>query len=245
MLVQKDSFILSFRRRSGFDTVTITSEIDSILEDYERVNHVISFFQDERARRRGLEEVGRTNGLGLELGSGPGNFTRMLRPYVKGPLVCLDFSELMLDSSRRALRASDLHRVRGLFEDLPFRSGMFSLTASAYALRDSTEKVRVLKEVRRTQGLGGKTLLVDVGKPSNPVVRGFLTLYMRYLMPFLGGYVAGYSYPNPWVFLYKTFALLPVNRVLLRLMKGIFGRARLKELAFGGLVVATAEKTRS
>ncbi|MBU7004539.1 MAG: cytidylate kinase family protein [Theionarchaea archaeon] len=51
MLVQKDSFILSFRRRSGFDTVTITSEIDSILEDYERVNHVISFFQDERARR--------------------------------------------------------------------------------------------------------------------------------------------------------------------------------------------------
>jgi demethylmenaquinone methyltransferase/2-methoxy-6-polyprenyl-1,4-benzoquinol methylase len=243
MLGQKDSPISPLGRCSGFDTVSITSEIDSILEDYERVNHVISFFQDERARRWGLEEVGRTRGVGLELGSGPGNFTRMLRPYIGGPLVCLDFSEMMLDRSRRALRGSDLHRVRGVFENLPFRSGVFSLTASAYALRDSTEKVRALREVRRTQGRGGKTLLVDVGKPSNPVVRGFFTLYMRYLMPFLGGYVAGYGYPNPWVFLYETFALLPVNSALLGLMQTIFGRARLNELAFGGLVVAIAEKT--
>jgi demethylmenaquinone methyltransferase/2-methoxy-6-polyprenyl-1,4-benzoquinol methylase len=242
MLAQKDSSISPFRRRSGFDTVSITSEIDSILDDYERVNHVISFFQDERARRRGLEEVGRISGVGLELGSGLGNFTRMLRPSVRGPLVCLDYSEKMLDRSRRGLRVSDLHRIRGVFEDLPFRSGVFSLTASAYAMRDSTEKVRALREVRRTQGRGGKTLIIDVGKPSNPVVRGFFTLYMKYVMPFLGGYVAGYGYPNPWVFLYETFALLPINSALLRLMKAIFGRAQLNELAFGGLIVAIAEK---
>jgi ubiquinone/menaquinone biosynthesis C-methylase UbiE len=74
-------------------------------------------------------------------------------------------------------------------------------------------------------------------------VRGFFSLYMRYIMPVIGGLVTGRGYRNPWSLLYKMYRLLPANNSLLAMLTRIVGRAELEELALGGLVVAVAEKS--
>jgi len=220
----------------------VEDALEAIIEVYERVNHVISFLQDDRARLRGLEMAGIQRGVGLELGSGPGNFTTMLRIRLKGFLVCLDYSAEMLSTARAKVGRGGVGFVRATFEALPFRRGTITLAAASYALRDSTDKIRVLTEVNRVLGVGGRFLIVDVGKPDNPLVRGFFSLYMRYGVPILGGLAGGYGYRNPWSTLYKTYALLPTNRRLLEALKGVFDSARLEEHAFGGLIVAVADK---
>ena len=215
--------------------------LESIIEKYERANHVISLFQDDWARRRGLEKAGMCLGTSLELGSGPGNFTSMLRRNVDGALVCLDYSANMLSVARHKLKSGNASFVRGVFEALPFRYGTIELTAAAYALRDSTDKIRALTEVNRALRRGGKLLVIDIGKPNNPLVRGFFSLYMRYVVPILGGISGGYGYRNPWSLLYKTYELLPVNEELQNILRALFGSAFLEEHAFGGLIVALAQ----
>jgi demethylmenaquinone methyltransferase/2-methoxy-6-polyprenyl-1,4-benzoquinol methylase len=226
--------------------VTVWREVEDALEaiirDYERVNHVISLYQDDRARLRGLERMGPQQGVVLELGCGPGNFTRMLRQRVDGFIVCLDYSVRMIPVAIARNGNRDIVFVRGIFEALPFRRNTASFAAAAFALRDSRDKVRTLGEVRQTLREGSKLLVVDIGKPDNDVVRGFFTLFMRFIVPILGGLTAGYGYRNPWSLLHETYQLLPTNRCLLLMLRRILGSSELEELALGCLVIAAAEK---
>lgn len=220
----------------------VEDALEAIIEQYEKANHLISLFQDDRARRRGLELAGSRRGVSLELGSGPGNFTSMLLKQVEGFLLCLDYSIEMLSKVRIKVKGEHVGFVRGVFEALPVRSGTISFAAASYALRDSLDKVRTLKEVNRALVEGGKFLVVDIGKPNNPLTRGLFSLYMRYGVPILGGLAGGYSYRNPWSLLFKTYMLLPVNKELLDNLRTVFGSAELEEVAFGGLIVAIADK---
>ena len=216
--------------------------LEAIVDEYERVNHVISFFQDDKARIRGLETVGPQPGVGLELGSGPGNFTEMLRGFVEGPLICLDYSALMLSLAKNRNESENAGFVRGVFEALPFRGCAISFISAAYALRDTPDKVKALEEIREALGDDGRFLVIDIGKPNNKIVRGVFSLYMRYVVPLLGGLLTRYGYRNPWSVLYKTYEALPVNGELKSLMMRVLGHTELEERAFGGLVVATAAK---
>lgn len=220
----------------------VEDALEAIIRDYERVNHVISLYQDDRARLRGLERVGPPQGVVLELGCGPGNFTRMLRPRADGFIVCLDYSAKMMPVARARNGNVDIGYVQGIFEALPFRRNTASFAAAAFALRDTTDKVRALGEVRQALREEGKLLVVDIGKPDNDIVRGFFTLFMRFIVPILGGLTAGYGYRNPWSLLHETYRLLPTNRGLLLLLRRALGRSELEELALGCLVVAVAEK---
>ena len=220
----------------------VEDALEEIIDEYERVNHLISLFQDDKARWIGLKEAGLHEGVGLELGSGPGNFTQMIQTRLEGFLICVDYSTKMLKAGRVRNRKRNTGFIRGLFESLPIREGILSFTTSAYALRDSIHKERVLREISRTLKIEGVLLVVDIGKPNNPVVRGIFSLYMRHIVPILGGLAAGYGYRNPWSLLYRTYDLLPVNLGLQEMMERTLGHAKLEELAFGGLIVALAEK---
>jgi len=222
----------------------VEDALESIIEDYERVSHVISFFQDDKARRKGLKKAGPQMGVGLELGSGPGNFTPMIREALDGFLVCLDYSDRMLKVGRARNGEHDVGFVRGVFEALPFREGIISFAAGAFALRDTPEKERALEEISFALKEGGGLLVVDIGRPNNWFVRNGLSLYIRFIVPAIGGLMAGYGYRNPWSLLYDTYLSLPVNRDYERMMAEIIGRAELDELSFGGLIAATAVKSK-
>lgn len=231
---------------NGRTSMTIWREVEDTLEeiidDYERVNHVISLYQDDRVRWRGLAEAGSHEGVGLELGSGLGNFTQMLHSRLEGFLICLDYSAKMLSVGRTRNRKGNIGFIRGILESLPIREGIVSFAAAAFALRDSIHKQRALMEISQALRYRGVLLIVDIGKPDNPIVRGVFSIYMRYIVPILGGLTAGYGYKNPWTILHKTFELLPENRVFLGMLRHAFGLARLEEFAFGGLIIALAEK---
>jgi demethylmenaquinone methyltransferase/2-methoxy-6-polyprenyl-1,4-benzoquinol methylase len=218
----------------------VEDALEEIIDDYERVNHVIPIFQDDKTRLVGLRKVGFQKGVSVELGSGPGNFSRMIENYVQGSLICLDFSAEMLRVSRN--RNSDLHHcyIRGVFEALPFRKNSINFVTAAYAIRDSLDKKRTLLEVYYSLKNEGNLLLIDIGKPNNWILAGLMGLYMRFLVPILGGLIAGYGIKNPWSVLWNTFELLPKNEDLCDMMKDIFGNVSFTERAFNSMIIALA-----
>ncbi|MGD2142726.1 MAG: class I SAM-dependent methyltransferase [Candidatus Bathyarchaeota archaeon] len=221
----------------------VEDALEAIIDDYEKVNHVISFFQDDKTRILGLKKIGTKESVVLELGSGPGNFTQMIRTENNGEIICLDYSEKMINRAREKNNIKRVSFVRGIFEKLPIRGEIIDHTISAYALRDSKKKVMTYGEIGRVLREHGKLILIDIGKPNNRIIQGFFSLYMRFLVPIMAGLAAGYGFRNPWSILYKTYELLPSNQGLRVLMNNNIGRAEVMEISFGGLVVAVAEKT--
>lgn len=220
----------------------VEDALDRIIIEYERVNHLISFFQDDRARRVGLKQLGTGEGVCLELGSGPGNFTVMLQEDWGESLICLDYSWRMLSKGRSATGEWVKGYVRGVFEALPFRSDIFQTVTSAYAIRDTKDKPRAIREIAFTLRESGRLLIVDIGKPDNVLYRGFMSIYMKYIVPIIGGLATGQGYRNSWSLLHETFELLPVNNRLQKMIEAYLGKASENELAFGGLVVIIGEK---
>lgn len=226
--------------------MTVWSEVEEALEeiidDYERVNHVISLFQDDRCRLMGLRVGAVGSGAALELGCGPGNFSRMITSRRRGPLVCLDYSPKMLRANLSRNAGSGFCYVRAVFEALPFRERVFSLAAASYALRDSLEKPRAYREACTVLAPGGRFLLIDIGKPDNPVLRSLMGLYIRFAVPVMAGLTAGYGHRNPWSLLYDTYVLLPSNGELGRMLSAHLEGVRVCESVLGVMVVATGVK---
>ncbi|TRO49308.1 methyltransferase domain-containing protein [Candidatus Bathyarchaeota archaeon] len=229
------------KRGAGLLGVTVWGEVvgalEQIIEEYERVNHVISWFQDDRTRLIGLNKIGCSEGAALELGSGPGNYSRMISRFHDGDLICLDFSDKMLMASRHRNKDLGSHYVRGVFEALPIRNGSMGFVTSAYALRDSLYKPLVIKDACDALASGGRFLLIDVGKPDNRIVRGFMSFYLRYLVPVMGGLTAGHGYRNPWSKLYNTFEELPPNRSLKAIVEGHLVDVEKVEIVLGAFLI--------
>lgn len=221
----------------------VEEALEETIEAYERVNHLISLHQDERARRRGLRLIGCEGGVALELGSGPGNYAQLLAQQVDGPLLCLDYSSRMLLEARRRLRGVEAHLVRGVFEELPLRTSTLGIVVAAFALRDSMDRVRTLREVRRTLRRRGVFLLIDLGRPTNPLMERLLSLHLRFVVPLLAGLMVGKGLNNPWRLLHETYTRLPRNDELLRLLREALGEAEMEEMALGSLIVASAAKS--
>ena len=142
----------------------------------------------------------------------------------------------MLVTSRYRNKDLGNHYVRGVFEALPIREGSISFVTSAYALRDSLYKPLVIKEACDSLATGGKFLLIDIGKPDNRIIQGFMSFYMRYFVPIMGGLTAGYGYRNPWSKLYNTFEKLPPNKSLTAIVETHLADVGLVEKILGALV---------
>ncbi len=220
----------------------VIEALDSIIDDYERVNHLISFNQDDKVRTQGLDSILPVEGVSIELGSGPGNYSRMIDEKTESPLICLDYSAKMHSTARKRNHELGHHYVRGVFESLPFRTDSTGFVTAAYALRDSLDKDASFNEVHRVLGSGGKFLLVDIGKPDNLVLQTDMRLYMLMLVPLIGTIAGGKRGDNPWRILYDTFKLLPTNQELELMVSSIFRTTTLVEHSLGGLVTLVSVK---
>jgi len=221
----------------------VEDALEAIIQDYIRVNHLISFNQDDKARLTGIRKAGRQTGTALELGSGPGNYTQMLKPIVDGQIVCLDYSDKMIAHAKKREHGDRPHYIRAIFERLPIRADTITLATAAYALRDSTDKPTTYSEIGRILKPGGRLVVIDIGKPDNPLIQGVLSIYIRHIVPIIAGLATEHGRVNPWSILHKTFQLLPPNKELRQLIEEKVGPTEIAEPSLGGLIVASADKT--
>ena len=119
----------------------------------------------------------------------------------------LDFSKEMLEVARQ--RCSKLPSgtrsvvaqpefMQGDAQQLPFADGSFDIVTVGYGLRNLANWETGLREMQRVAKPEGRVLVLDFGKPPNPILRAIYFGYLRTVVPVLGllfcGHMSAYAY---------------------------------------------------
>jgi len=179
---------------------------DRIARRYDRVNTVLSVGTDAGWRRRAAVESRLPGGgSALDVACGSGKLTAELARQAgpRGRVVGLDFSPRMLDVARR--EHPGLTFVEGDALNLPFEDSSFDATTIAFGLRNLADPIRGLREMIRVARRG---VVLEFVRPPKGPVGGAYRLYLRTLLPAIGGAISGdrgaYRYLSDTVDSYRT-----------------------------------------
>jgi len=76
---------------------------------------------------------------------------------------------------------------------LPFADNTFQIACVAFGLRNVSDTMAGLSEMVRVVRPGGRVAVLEFSLPARPLLRGFYSLYFRFLLPVVGQTIA----PNP------------------------------------------------
>jgi len=171
-----------------------------IYDRYDLVNRVFTFGLDRRWRKNAVKECLDNNphevidvctGTGeliFEIARQSGNLLNMTG---------YDFSPEMLGKAEEKSRITGLPVtfIEGDVADMPFKSGFFDTAGIAFGIRNliykNTAAQRHLAEIHRVLKAGGRFVVLESSKPGNRIWRFFNTMYLNFILPYLGGMVSG------------------------------------------------------
>jgi ubiquinone/menaquinone biosynthesis methyltransferase len=170
---------------------------NTIAPRYDLINDLQSLGLHRFWKRRLVTlAAGRPGERALDLCCGTGDIAFELAR--RGVSVCgLDFSEPMLAVANQRLhtrkecpghdpRGSVVRFLRGDAQNVPFPDAGFDLVTISYGLRNLADWEAGLREMRRVVRPGGRVLVLDFGKPDQPLWRWLYYLYLKRFVPLLG-----------------------------------------------------------
>ena len=90
--------------------------------------------------------------------------------------------------------------LRGDALRLPFPGESFDVVTVAYGLRNLADWERGLEEMWRVAKSGARLLVLDFGKPANPLWRRFYFAYLKFLVPWFGKILCHDSATHAYIF---------------------------------------------
>ena len=163
----------------------IQALFDRIAPVYDELNTVLSFGQHRIWKQMAVKWSGAKPGdVCLDLCCGSGDLAQMLAEKVgkTGQVYGVDFSSAQLAvASDRATRRCLKPAIQWVESDaltLPFSDNQFDCATMGYGLRNVTDILLSLKEIRRVLKPGAKAAILDMHRPSNGWVRAFQKWYL-------------------------------------------------------------------
>jgi demethylmenaquinone methyltransferase/2-methoxy-6-polyprenyl-1,4-benzoquinol methylase len=174
---------------------------DAIAPRYDLVNRIMTFRLDVRWRRKAIRSLNLPAGsLVLDLAGGTGDLCIDLKKLGMQPIsVDLSFGMLSADRSGAQRMQSDILR-------LPIQDASVDGITCGFALRNLVDLPQFFNELARVVRPGGRIALLDVGVPTNPLIRFGNNIYFGKIVPKIGALLsdkAAYRY------LPKSVAYLP------------------------------------
>lgn len=174
----------------------------AIAPRYDLINDLQSLGLHRHWKRRLLKlAAGRPGERALDLCCGTGDVAFALaRGGVS--VTGLDFSEPMLAVAEKRARAAAgpaPRFLRGDAQQIPFPDNTFDLVTISYGLRNLADWELGLREMQRVARPGGRILVLDFGKPENPVWRAFYFAWLRRVCPLLGRVLCGDSDTHAYI----------------------------------------------
>ncbi|MFQ5644796.1 MAG: bifunctional demethylmenaquinone methyltransferase/2-methoxy-6-polyprenyl-1,4-benzoquinol methylase UbiE [Thiogranum sp.] len=169
---------------------------DSVAENYDLMNDVMSFGIHRLWKRFAIEQSGARRGQKiLDLAGGTGDLAERLSRLVgaDGEVVVGDINRAMLDVGRARLLdrgiCSNVQYVQANAENLPFPDNSFDCVTIAFGLRNVTDKSRALESMYRVLKPGGRLLILEFSRPA-PGVKPIYDLYSFRILPLMGRLIA-------------------------------------------------------
>lgn len=202
----------------------VAKVFDSVAAKYDIMNDVMSLGIHRLWKRYTIDMAGARKGMQvLDLAGGTGDltakFSRIVGPT--GKVVLSDINPSMLEVGKDKLRdqglVQNIEYVEANAEDLPFADDQFDIVTMAFGLRNVTNKDNALASIYRVLKPGGRLLVLEFSKPTNPGLAKVYDAYSFHLLPKMGELVANDA--ESYQYLAESIRMHPDQDTLAQMMR--------------------------
>ena len=196
----------------------------SVASKYDLMNDLMSFGVHRLWKRITIDMSGvRPGDQVLDLAGGTGDLTKKFAKIVgpQGKVVLADINSSMLNVGRDRLTdqgyVGNIEYVQANAECLPFEDNSFDVITIAFGLRNVTDKDAALRSMTRVLKPGGRLLVLEFSKPTNPLMSKAYDLYSFTALPFMGKLVTNDS--ESYKYLAESIRMHPDQETLKSMME--------------------------
>jgi demethylmenaquinone methyltransferase/2-methoxy-6-polyprenyl-1,4-benzoquinol methylase len=159
-----------------------------IAGSYDLLNHLLSGNQDRRWRRRAIRLLcPRPGETILDACCGTGDLSlEALRQQPACRVIAADFTVPMLHLAKQKPAAGPVRYVAADTLHLPFGDGRFDAATVAFGARNFEDTARGLDELRRVLRPGGRLMILEFMRPTNPLLVHGFGLFFKRILPLIG-----------------------------------------------------------
>ena len=215
---------------------------DEVAPTYDKTNDLLSFGQSRLWRGIVARAVDPKSGQSvLDMAAGTGSSTAAFaRPGVR--LVAGDFSEGMLAEGRK--RHPEIEFVFADATKLPFKAKEFDATTISFGLRNVVDVEAALSEMFRVTKPGGRIVICEFSKVTNPLLRPFYNFYLRKVLPAFSSLAS--KTPEAYAYLSESIDAWPDQRTLAaKIAKAGYEKVTFRNLSFGIVAIHVGFKPKA
>jgi len=188
---------------------------------YDIMNRLMTGWQDLRWRKFVVKKAQLpANGSLLDLATGTGDIAfETLKVTPSATVIGADFALPMMHVGQNR---KDGDKVRWSGADalrLPFPDKSFDAVTSGYLLRNVIDIPQTLREQFRILKTGGKIVVLDSSPPPKNLLRPFIMIHLRYIIPILGRIIVGKEGADAYRYLPESTQAFKTPQELVALLK--------------------------
>lgn len=177
---------------------------DEISPTYDKLNHILSGYQDNRWRKSAVKYLATLSDNYsniLDLASGSGDLGMEFLKLKPEKIFSADLSFGMLKIDKEKLPNNINQTVKAEAEHLPFKDNFFELCGIGFGVRNFEHLSECVKEISRVLAKSGKFLTIEMFKPLRPnIANKSFRLYFEKILPKLGNTIAKSEYAYSYLF---------------------------------------------
>lgn len=219
-----------------------------IARRYDFLNDLQSFGLHRSWKRRvvDLSQI-KTGDQALDLCCGTGDIAFALAQ--RGARTTgLDFSPQMLEVAAERNQTPDPGRqtpaptfLQGDAQQLPFPENSFDIVTVGYGLRNLTSWERGLDEMFRVARPGARLIVLDFGKPANPLWRAIYFAHLKMSVPLMGWLFCGNA--SAYAYILESLKHYPAQLAVAEKMRALkLKNVRVINLLGGAMAINSGEK---
>ncbi|MCE5223879.1 bifunctional demethylmenaquinone methyltransferase/2-methoxy-6-polyprenyl-1,4-benzoquinol methylase UbiE [bacterium] len=174
-------------------TSLVKGIFSTIAEQYDFLNHFLSFGQDIVWRRRTVQNMKFTKtGRCLDVATGTGDIAlAVAKKYPDVIITGIDFSAAMIEIAKKKAvnikRANNITFQWGDATQIEFPDDSFDVAVIAFGIRNIPDKAKTLREMARVVVPGGQVMVLEMVSQQNRFFKKVYQTYLCYGLPFLAG----------------------------------------------------------
>lgn len=169
----------------------VAKMFDTISNEYDGLNRIISFGIDVKWRKKVVEIIGASNPDSiLDIATGTGDLAINLAQTKASKIVGLDISEGMLNVGRNKIKklqlSNSIEMVLGDAEKIPFEENSFDTVTVAFGVRNFEDLEKGLSEIYRVLKIGGTFVVLETSIPTKTPYKQGYQFYSKNILPLIG-----------------------------------------------------------
>ena len=226
--------------------VQVEKMFDTISNEYDGLNRVISFGIDIKWRKKVVAMIAATNPQNvLDVATGTGDLAINLAETGANKIIGLDISAGMLSVGKKKIKEKNLDQtiemVQADSENLPFENNHFDAITVAFGIRNFETLEKGLAEILRVLKPGGLFVILETSVPTKTPFKQGYTFYSNQILPLIGRLFS--KDKDAYAYLSESASVFPYGEKLNNILREIgFTTVEDHPQTFGVATIYTASK---